>query len=226
MTDHHINTECEDQDWEWGTRAGKTKDSLRTACAFMWIKTTVLWFAFWKWLFVLVLRKLIKPPQDHNPPLNTRLVPYMFLYYILLWADAIQIGKEHIQSASILVSILLAGCCFHPLKEKLKDILIKNKNSVSTNSREKKVSLTTENLFCFFLLWQHHQKRDYTRAETRHRLFRKQTRRQTSCVLLAVISAQRPDNQLATEPSESKGESLLVSDQVHFLTFSVHAYNS
>lgn len=45
-------------------------------------------------------------------------------------------------------SILLAGCCFHPLKEKLKDILIKN--SVSTNSREKNVPLATENLFCFF----------------------------------------------------------------------------
>lgn len=50
-----------------------------------------------------------------------RLVPHLFLYYILLWADAIQIGKEHIQSVRFVVRILLAECCFHLLKAKLKD---------------------------------------------------------------------------------------------------------
>lgn len=54
----------------------------------------------------------------------------------------------------------------------------------------------------------------------------KQTGRQTSCVLLAAISAQRPDDQLATKPPQSKGKSLLVSDQSPFPSPTVHTYNS
>lgn len=90
MTDHLVNTDHEDQDWVWWAKAGKTKDSLRTTCAFMWTKTTMLQPAFWIWLFGLVLRKSIKPP--HN---TTIIHPYPVLYYIPLRADAIQSGKEH-----------------------------------------------------------------------------------------------------------------------------------
>lgn len=54
-------------------------------------------------------------------------------------------------------------------------------------------------------------KKTIPRAETRHRLFRKQTGRQTSCVLLAAVSAQRPDDQLAIEPPKRKKSSCLRS---------------
>lgn len=39
--------------------------------------------------------------------------PLSVLHCILLWANAIEVVKEHIESARILVSILPTVCCSH-----------------------------------------------------------------------------------------------------------------